>query len=440
MLLLAFSPFILSAQTYSDQVEMECPNTQGCEKIIVQVNTTITDNTSLECGEFDVSVTFDILQGIGCIADPDEDIYGVRWYVGPDFLNYNPRRATSVHFSRAGGNTLKLKFAVRTVCGTIFHKEVLYQVTNPEACTGCYSAVSYCDLYCNPDSIYNDSCGSAYFLDPPVDSLMKSQIPEIVEMVLFSSLPPKVFHLKQSNNYGIFNFPYYARAEQECPNLVPGLYELVEDLNAFLDLSRTGQDEYANNYGHVFLMDSYGDITEAGDTDKCKIRINFVDMGMFFFGFHRTLQYEFDLQECKIGYFLDEEDEEYDPRFGYDNSCIIPEGNINNSEANNNYLQYYLDGKYNLLSKKDQEYNDILSFMCFPTLASDKIDIQWESNIDEISIKIYDLTGRIQKKFSNIKNANKMSVDISKFNEGIYFIEFIDDKSGYKEVSKFIKQ
>jgi hypothetical protein len=420
MFLIAFSSFNLSAQTYTNQVEMECLNTPGCEKIVIQVNTTITDNTSLECGEFDVAVTFDILLGASCIDDPDEDIYRVRWYVGPDFLNYNPRRETSVHFSRAGGNALKLKFAVRTICGTIFHKEVLYQITNPEACSGCYSAVSYCDLYCNPDSIYNDVCDSIYY---DANGNLLSQIPKIYELVLFSTISPHVIHINQTYNYGIFNIPYYARDEQDCPNLTPGLYEFVEDMNTFLDLYRTGDSEYDNNYGHVCLMDSYGDITEAGDTDKCKIRINFVDMGMFFYGFHEIRHYEFDLQECEVLEPINGEDEHFDPRFGYDDSCISLSGNIINSDNADNYLINILHDNYIISSIDEHEYNNRLSFMCYPTISSDKFDVIWEASYeDPVSIKIINTSGTIIESINDIKRVNSISIKTQDYPKGIYFV------------------
>ena len=419
---------------------MECPNIQGCEKIIIQVNTTITDNTSLECGEFDVSVSFNVLQGADCISDPDEDIYRVRWYIGPDFLNYNPRRVTSIHFSRAGSNTLKLQFAIRTSCD-VFHKEVFYTVSNPEECSGCYGAVSYCDLYCNPLPVYNDSCDYRYYLSPPMDDLLREQIPEIYELKFFSLSIPHVIAIGTNQNYGIFNFPYYARDEEDCPNVLPGLYELVEDLNRFLDLSRSGQDEYANYYGHVYLMDSYGDITEAGDTDLCKIRINFVDMGIFFQGFHRIEHYEFDLLECKIGNdLLGIEDEHIDPRFGYSDSCTIPFGYLINNNYNINDIFSNTANNY-FITQSGKEDLGSLSVECYPTIVNNELNLQWVSGYDDnVLIEIFDTNGKIIKRIDNIKRANSIKVNTQDFKKGIYFLKIINKTSGFSDIKKVVKQ
>jgi len=439
-----FNTIFLLAQTDTSYTKFDtvaCYHSPECkEGIILQVNTIITDNTSIECGEFDVEVSFDIIEGKDCIEDPAEDINHVRWYVGK---NYSCGRNTTTHISKFGMYDLKLQFRVHTICGLDYIEELHYPIQSKKDCDGCYSAISYCDLFCNPLPQYNDVCDTGTYYNP-LDTTLYPQIPQINSIRFFAYIQgvPLILTVEDTNNYGIFDFPYWARDENQCQNFKPGLIELVRDLNIFLNLSRTGDSQYETFSGYVTLMDSYGDITESGDTDLCKIRINFVDNGMFFVGFHNIKHYEFDFGLCDTIGYLDGEDEHWDTMFGFDQSCFIPfefrDGNIDYSfeELSDDYVET----KYNLTEDKNMsEGTGILK--CMPSIVDNKIWVEWNfEKGNNFSISIYDITGKEIKSIDNIKNVNRLYMDISSYQSGIYFIKLLNKVTGESKIEKILKQ
>jgi hypothetical protein len=73
--------------------------------------------------------------------------------------------------------------------------------------------------------------------------------------------------------------------------------------------------------------------------------------------------------------------------------------------------------------------------MLFPNPAVDKLTIQ-TSNSNYISLKIFDLTGRLQLS-QQIKSAIT-EIDISNISAGTHVIKFIQ-KNGSEEVQRFVK-
>jgi len=402
----------------------------------IEVNTTITDKTSLECGEFDLVVSFDIINCTDCIMDKDSDVYNVQWSIGSIYSN---GRETSMHVSHIGLFNLKLEFKVRTVCNQNYTYQLFYNIINTQECSGCYSAISYCDLFCNPNPIYDDDCVDDYY---ETNSTLYPQIPLIWEMKFLDN--NGIFSVSSTNNYGIFTFPYYARDEgdYDCPNLRPGLNELVRDLNLFLDLGQTGNPEYQYLSGHVNLMKSYGDITESGDTDLCKIRINFVDMGLFFLGFHEIEQHQFELSTCSVLHQLGDEDEHFDPRFGYDYTCTGWQMQASDSSNSSDYLIE----TFNKAIEDDERLSSNIVFKpegeieYFPTLSSDYFTIKWNANsFHQMTFIIVNTSGKVIKKINNVKNTDYVTIDIRNLTKGLYFIKAMDE-DGTISFGKIVKQ
>lgn len=366
LLLLSF--ISLNAQTYVDIVNIQCYEPISCPSgIDIKVTRTITNNTTRECGAFDVLVSFEVLTGNDCL----ERIGRERWYVG---LNYSPGNQTSVHISNMGASTIQLSFLVETICGkntfTFDH-----QVTTTESCSGCESAVSYCTL---------------------ADYKSIEVLPKINGIGFLTYTQNGYFTVNSSNNFGIFTFPYYTRIEEDCTNLNPGLHDLINDLNTFLDLARTGNPIYENHTGHVYLMDSYGQpLGNSPGTDLCKIRINFVDCGMMWYDFNNVFFHQFYPASCTWELFAFNQDYPariyIDQNFPYNASCLTCGGIPCNNLAFGSNIEFFGD------IDENDNLNDF-NFECYPTICTDKINLEWESKFSEkFSIEVFDISGKIKK-------------------------------------------
>ncbi len=439
MVLIVFWGMGMVGQTtinYEDKIELACVHSPECDGIVIQVVSTVIDKTSIECGEFDVEVAFNILEGADCIEDPDIDIYRVRWYTG---RNYSVGRSTSVHFSQAGIHTLKLEFRVRTICGQNTKKYLYYNISTSSSCSGCFGAVSYCDLFYNPNPVYNDECSDSYYSGTDI----LPQISEIWRILFFSS--SGFVMIESSNNFGIFTFPYTTRDEDDCPTLKPGLIELIRDLNLFLDLNQTGDPQYDGYSGYATLMDSYGTQCLDGSIDFCKIRINFMDMeSIAFIGFHTVDQFEFDLATCSVGKKLGVEDEHCDPRFGYSIECTGFEEGIHQ-----NTIDYSFDDIIEIVNKKFEGNKDDIPLRSielnkieyFPTISADYFTIKWGKSLSvNKTCLLINISGEVVKKIENIENTDYVTINIKDLTKGMYIVKVINNITGEISIGKIIKQ
>ena len=75
-------------------------------------------------------------------------------------------------------------------------------------------------------------------------------------------------------------------------------------------------------------------------------------------------------------------------------------------------------------------------FSIYPNPASDYVTIQLAEDVNNATIKVYNLLGEL-KSITNASQA-KTDIDISKLAAGVYIIEVVTDKSSYRQ--KFIKE
>ena len=77
------------------------------------------------------------------------------------------------------------------------------------------------------------------------------------------------------------------------------------------------------------------------------------------------------------------------------------------------------------------------SISIYPNPASENITIKYTSSSKNISLKIYDMTGRMVKQIINAKSVENI-ISISEFENGLYLINVIDGKTSV--IKRFVKE
>jgi hypothetical protein len=80
-------------------------------------------------------------------------------------------------------------------------------------------------------------------------------------------------------------------------------------------------------------------------------------------------------------------------------------------------------------------------FVIYPVPSSDVVSVNYNAKFgSDVRIVVYDISGRVvsAEKFSAVSGMNKMQVDISRFNPGIYFIK-IENSGKQMFYGKLIK-
>jgi hypothetical protein len=80
-------------------------------------------------------------------------------------------------------------------------------------------------------------------------------------------------------------------------------------------------------------------------------------------------------------------------------------------------------------------------FVIYPVPSSDIVSIDYNAKISsDVQMVVYDISGRVvsMEKFSAIAGMNKMQMDVSKFNPGVYFIK-IENSGKQMFYGKLIK-
>ena len=322
---------------------------------------------------------------------------------------------------------------------TNYENEIEVTCNHPPECEGI--VIQVVSTFTDKTSI--DICGDEYYydyLDNDSIQLIKDQIPEI--QVIFFLSSSGLIKIDSSNNFGIFTFPYTTRDEGVCPNLQPGLIELIRDLNLFLDLNQTGDPQYEGYSGYVTLMDSYGTKCLDGSIDLCKIRINFMDMGaVSLFGFHRIDHYEFDKATCSIGDYLGHEDEHFDLRFGYSYECTGFSGFQQNDYSFDDFVEIVNKEFEGQKSDISLSSIDPTKIDYFPTISADYFTIKWgrEMNINKTCLLI-NVSGEVVKKIENIKNTDCVTINIKDLTNGMYIVKVFNNITGNSSIGKIFKQ
>lgn len=395
--IIAFNPAVLMSQS-PEIIKIPCT---GCtpDTIMIRVDRTITAN-NLECGEYNVSANFTIIQGSSCITD----IINKKWYNGWDYIDVRANQTFHLHC----GGQIDLKFDVITTCG-VSHQTLTWSASpcnNP--CEGCKVTFSYCDFY------------------TPLHVNQGDTIPVMPYVYGFHLLTPDGYkYITDTSNFGIFNFPYFMHVSDQC-NITPDLYDFVFDFNRFLDIASNGGDSYL--YGHVTLIDNFTTNNPAFD---CKIYLKFEDMGVYVHNIvygHRS----FDSGSCRyLGYNWAGPYYVFnDPNFQSDwceygnfleNMPFSDQGESNIEE------QMFVE-------EPDPEFQNIA---IFPTIVSDEFYLYSDKGIyKDYIVKLYNVNGKFIKKFDN--NINDY-LNISELDSGLYFVIINDIKTGKKHYRKLFK-
>lgn len=92
----------------------------------------------------------------------------------------------------------------------------------------------------------------------------------ILQLLKWLTATVIVFTYENDNPYGIFHFPYNLHHEESCPNNMPNMYDLINDLNTFLS------PQYGHT-GHAFICTFEGPPAPA-----CKIMFEIVGSDLSF--------------------------------------------------------------------------------------------------------------------------------------------------------------
>lgn len=96
-------------------------------------------------------------------------------------------------------------------------------------------------------------------------------------------------------------------------------------------------------------------------------------------------------------------------------------------------------GKFTSAALSTQEFKVKYGLNVYPTITDGIINIETLRNIDNVTLKIYDINGRaFYNKELNLNNANREEVNISNVSSGIYFLNF--EINGSKETLKIVKK
>ena len=402
---LAVCPIILIGQTalYPHEIlSGECgqPGTpQYCKYTINAGLSFVPIINSIECGEWNFSSSFQVTQGGQCV----QGISSVEWeYVYTK--EYKVDQSTTFYLKKFYNQPIiiKVTITVNTKCDN--HLYTFYYTLDQPVCPdGCSSSFCYEDLGpapANPPSTdytmeltqvkfhYNDFNGTGYV------------------------------YLNASNNYGIFNFPYYFYSD-DC-HLVPNMYDFVDDMNEFLNLAKNNpqNNAYSRFYGHAFLVNSYNP-----PEDLCKIRVKVSDAGMLMTHFGRQNRYLND--NCGLSYIFSSNPNKPVTHI-YNDDCLrleLPPSELGLRDENEFEFE------------KSENQDQHLIFV-YPTIVSENLIIERHNIENTILLKAYSSGGQLINTFKLEKQEYSKTLDLSTFNNGVYFLKVSDINGKCQQIER----
>ncbi|HHH54460.1 MAG TPA: hypothetical protein ENK91_12435, partial [Bacteroidetes bacterium] len=386
MLLFVFSSLGVNAFNFvsTEDFEDNCGN-----KIVVEVIRNI-NNVVYDCGKVKCELQINTIQGGQFIDEYDNII----WTSGTAYTEiYNLNEVAYFNFDNPGIYNIELDFDVVTFCGTFsFHYDNFIVVNGCDS-EYCSSSFSYCDFFyvgvlpngANP---------------PPANE----QMPILVD---FRYTDPDYGNqiINSNNNYGIFTFPYYCHVTDDC-GFHPNLFDFVNDLNVFLNLSNSGIPQTENLFGTTefhYISQGY----------YCKRYIRTFNTGILITKLN-FIHSNFDKPNCSTGTIFNANlyPAWITTDFPSSNSCLVPSGQ-NDQETENYFLNFEQEKKFNLEYRGQS--NPINSIYCYPNIVSDNITI-YNQGLLPLELFIYSGTGKFIKKLSS--KELKKNIDVSKFPKG----------------------
>jgi hypothetical protein len=401
--ILVLSTLSLNATVYTniESIEDNCGN-----KIVLQVVRTVT-NVPYDCGKVKCIVQVTPLSGGQYIDEYDNII----WESGSAIQQiYDLNEEVFFFFPNNGIYNITFEFDVVTFCGTFNFQYDNYVTVYGCTEDNCTSSFSYCD----------------FFLDPSIWDPYHQQ-PELIE---FRYTDPDYGNqiINATNNpNGIFSFPYYSHeARVGCPDLRPNLFDFTADMNTFLNLSNSGNPGTENLFGtaefHYLSLPTY-----------CKRYMRFLSSGVFF---TRLVFIHEDFPSClPSGYINNGQDHNVWPTldFPISNECLLP-GQVNDIELKE-LLSDYENPSIQLTNtnKNKQPKNKY----CYPSITSHNLMINNNDN-SKIEISIFSISGH--QLYSFLLFDNQKSIDISNFQNGLYFVRIQNKLTDKVNIEKIIKQ
>jgi hypothetical protein len=392
-LFLIFNPLIvlgLGSFTETKAVKLDCCDPEA--KVLCHFN--MNQLSGDECGNWTFNVTFEEIDPYNCITSINDP----TWYnpqTGHEVIGQN------VHFFVIGGQaSIKLKFWVLGTCGTQSFEVDCIADNNPDCPSNlCHSKIDYCKTTLGCWDIYGNQREHDLTIIKMVDGY------------------GNCFYLSENDNpYGIFHFPYNLHHEESCPNFMPNIYDLINDLNTFLS------PQYGHT-GHAFIC-----TFEGPPAPVCKIMFEIVGSDLSFQKWI-TKHYNFNVDNC----------ERYK---------VCHYGWWTMAEGNNCFSPYYCESQLPLVnSNGDFESDNFgleyiqsqeLDFVVEPNLSDDMIIVKKLTETEnDIEIQILDVNGRSLRSLNS--QMEEIDIDISDLKSGMYFVHIWDRSTGISGIRKFIK-
>jgi len=395
----------ISAQTYqfSGSTSIKC----GAENCMITIPYTIyaTDDNQTECGQWNFSVSF------GTITDPCSKITGIdnfQWKnisfpQGSVYDTYGETvhgQNVDFHLPDDTDYDIELKFTVHTLCGD-YHPTRNFEVTQEDECSGCTASFCYEEAFCGANEPFAVTINSIVFYDN------------------------QQFHSFSTGN-SYYNGPYYIYGGGIC-QISPNIYDLIDDLNDFLD----GQ-----HFGHAVLK--YYDSDDPGyDLCKLKIRVRESDLMMYLV---RSENYEIEMPGCEpTSTPLCEPTPHIIVTSTESDDCIeqqmtIPQGLHKLNEAK--LHQTLLEGNEYFGSAKDADFE----FKVFPNFTFDYIEVSVNSiSPSTFSCTIIDFYGQILFETNEMSNNQNTKIDLSNLPSGMYFVKLSDLNTGKHKTQRLVK-
>jgi len=385
-----FSYFAVYAVTYTDNIEFidNCYN-----KIELRVIRTLS-NVSGECGLVKCEVNVIELNNSGQYIDKYDNM---EWDNGNSIAQvYDFNTPVYFFYQYNGIYGIDFSMDIVTYCGT-FSYEFNDNVITVLGCDedNCSSSFSYCEFYLEEN--------------PPG---WLGQIPKLYSVsYLDPNNGPQT--LDGSNNYGIFNFPYYGNIANTC-DLHPNLFDFVNDMNKFL------------------IQSGIGGVCEFYYTDLpnyCKRYVRYLNTGV-----------SFSEMNCEVHKFVSciVLPPQYlnpvypSPDFPVSTACLT--GSFVNGENNTGEIleNIQISGMSSIINEKIKT-----GIYCYPNIAKCDLFIN-NLLVGKYKAKIYSLSGQIIKQFE-IDN-KLLKVSIADFEPGMYFIRYYNEENGHIETEKIIVQ
>jgi len=387
---------------------------------VVRVTRTITENP-LECGEYYVSASFEFIE-----APCNMEIIRAKWYNGENKHDYAVVRDNQTFHLHSGGS-IDLDFYVKYENSSLWQHIVWSYETPPSsgACSGCGNTFNYCDI----DKKFIDWSKSYQEWDEEKQEWVwvyfyYTTMIQVWEITFIT--PDGLLEVNFSNSYGIFTFPYYLKFADDC-GLSPDINDFVFDINRFLDLAQSGNDEYADFYGHVLLQD-------YNTPGMCKKYFKFEDMGIY--PWRIKAQYD----EYKP-YYCSYTDVHLGDHYTFrdtDFPCF--------TECYPEISTLICDpgaGAHNMIINSPNDFTKFvdkyIEYRLYPNISNDFINIDF-FNPEEKQIKIFDVQGGLVESIEIKKNQNMERINVSQYNNGVYILKIRNMETGKSWIEKIVKQ